>query len=453
MGATFTLSQFRSGIAYLALFFGASVFLPGSTAITVILACTAIFLGWGLLRPVARTIAALILIVTVLALVFDPTVLGSAMQSMAGIVGLILSVMVLSGVLGTSKDLDVISRSLFKGQSSSRYMGLSFGTGILAIPLNFGSVGLVASMIGARVQLSGDDAASRNAARAVIRGFGASPMGSPLSVAVVMTVTLLPGLASWSLLAWSIPFAVTYLMIGVWFREKETSGEDGIEMIEPDSEEAAEALGSWARFIGLALLVSLEAFALNTWAGLRYSQAVTISCLTVAALCLLVRRFSTGSARLPTLSNVVNELAIMGGASFLGGALAVTALNSLGDDFALSDWAYSLAAFCIPWVFYLGGMVAVNPIVTATVIGGVMGPIWPEASVVALGLGMVTGWGITIAGTPFSANALLLERFTGYRARRAAYAWNLKYSFLFLGLSGGLCAVLILAAPILGQTS
>ncbi len=441
-----TWSRLRSGLAYLALCFGAMAFLPGSSAAVALLACTVIFMGWGQLRPVARVIASLILVVTVMALLLNPGVLASAVHRMAGITGLILAVMLLSAVLSTSKDLAAISRSLFGGRSVARYLGLSLGTGVLAIPLNFGSVGLVATMIGKQVQDGGDDAATRNASRAVIRGFGASPMGSPLSIAVALTVTLLPGLASWTLLVWSMPFALSYLMVGVWFREKELGASPSLSVSDVSGEDDLRAFWPWMRFVGLALFISLEAYALNTWAGLKYSQAVTLSCLTVIILYLVIRRLVAGTVNLPSMANVSNELAIMGGASFLGGALTVTALSSLGSDFVLPGWAYAVAVICIPWLFYAGGAVGINPILTATVFGGVLGPIWPESSIFGLGIAMVTGWGVTIAGTPYSANAILLERFTGYDARTASYGWNLSYSCLFLGLSSSLCATVVLVS-------
>jgi len=439
-------SRLRSVFAYLALFFGTLSFLPGSSYFVTLLACMLIFLGWGQLRPVARIIASLLLLVSVLSLTSIPIVLSGAIQSMARITGLILSVMLLSAVLGASRDLGVISQSLFKGNSVTRYLGLSLGTGVLAIPLNFGSVGLVAPMIGNQVHAAGDNAATRNASRAVIRGFGASPMGSPLSIAVVLTVTLLQGLSSWSLLVWSIPFAVAYLMVGAWFREGEESVSDSLGAMSDTVGDGRSAFWPWMRFIGLALFISVEAYALNTWAGLQYSQAVTLGCLTVAMLHLLGSWRITGSIGLPSMANVANELAIMGGASFLGGVLSVTALSSLGSDFLLPGWAYPVAAFGIPWLFYAGGAVGVNPILTATVTGGVLGPIWPTPALTGLGIAMVTGWGITIAGTPYSANAILLERFTGYGARMAAYGWNLSYSFIFLSLSGCLCAAIVLAS-------
>ena len=106
-----------------------------------------------------------------------------------------------------------------------------------------------------------------------------------------------------------------------------------------------------------------------------------------------------------------------------------------------------MLAFAIPWLFFCGGAVGVNPIISATVYGGILGPIWPEPALLALGLGLVTGWGITIAGTPYSANSLLLERCTGYSAHQASYDWSRQYSLLMLTLSSGLCALIALMAP------
>ncbi len=154
-----------------------------------------------------------------------------------------------------------------------------------------------------------------------------------------------------------------------------------------------------------------------------------MSCLAVAVVILITQRVRHPGDALPSMANVSNELASWEARRSLGGALVATAMNSLGgSDVFLPGAAYPpLIALCVPWLFYLGGTVGgVNPIVSATVVGGILGgPIWPFDAIVGLGLAMVTGWGgITIAGTPYSANALLLERFTAYGARRAAYGWT-----------------------------
>lgn len=425
-------------MTYLALLAGIVTFLPGSTYLATIFSGLAIALGWGNLRTVARAIFGLILVLAGIAIAFEPAAIERASGNMARISALIITVMLLSAVLAQSSDIKIISRSLFGGKASFRYLGMTGGTAILSVPLNFGAVGVIATMIGVQIKEKGDSALARNAARAVVRGFGASPMASPLSIAVVMTITFLPALTSWKLIAISLPFAAVYLFAGALFREPE-SPESKV-VVAPESGAGA----AWFRFVSIIALICLGAFTLTSQAGLLYSQAVTLTCLVSVVIGLLYRRVQDGRVAMPSLAMMNNELAIMGGSSFLGGVIGTFALNWMGSDFALPAWTYPLVAMAVPWLFFIGGAVGVNPIISGTLSGSILGPIWPEYGLLGLGLGIVTGWGITIAGTPYSANALLLERCTGYNSKMAAYDWSFKYSMVSLVASSILCALFTL---------
>ncbi|MFL1454067.1 hypothetical protein ACJO5Y_06450 [Marinobacter sp. GN3S48] len=430
----------RSILAYLALFSGIATFVPGNTVAATIFACLAIALGWGNLRSVGRVLFTLIILFTLVALAYEPDALPRATGNMARIGALIITVMLLSAVLGQSSDLKVISRSLFAGRSLFRYLGMTFGTALLSVPLNFGAVGVVATMVGVQVKEQGDSALARNAARAVVRGFGASPMASPLSISIVMAVTFLPDLSSWKLIAAGLPFALLFLVTGALARDKEPPRSDVA--IAPAAEQSA--LFSWLRFVAIIALICAGAFVLSAKVGLVYSQSVTLSCLAAVIIGLFYRRVADGVVSLPSLASMNNELVIMGGSSFLGGIIGTFALNWLGADFSLPVWAYPLVAMAVPWLFFIGGAMGVNPIISGTLSGSILGPIWPVYGLLGLGLGMVTGWGITIAGTPYSANSLLLERCTGYNAHTASYGWSLRFSLVALVTSSLVCAVLTL---------
>jgi len=69
---------------------------------------------------------------------------------------------------------------------------------------------------------------------------------------------------------------------------------------------------------------------------------------------------------------------------------------------------------------------------SAPLTGAVLSPIWPAKAALGLAIAMVSGWGLTVAGTPFSANSLLLAKLTGYNARVAATRWNLHLSLTFI---------------------
>ena len=435
------LTLTRSALAYLALLCGVLSLVPGMAVVGASAIVLAILLGWRDLRRVARIIFGLLVAMSLLALVDEPSALMDGAVNMTRLTALILTVMLLSSLLGRSSDLERISATLFAGRPAVRYLSVTFGTTVLSVPLNFGSVGVVSSMIAGQVRRHGDSAMARNASRGTLRGFGASPTCSPLSISVVMTVTFLPGLHSWQLIAFSLPLAVVYLLSGLLFTERETEA-----LAQGDAIDTG--LGKylpWLRFMAIIGAICVGAFVLSGPGGLSYSKAVTLSCLGAVAVLFvhgLVRSPRGTGNPLPSMAPVSNELVIVGGSAFLGALISSFALKWLGAGFSLPGWGYPVVAALVPWLFFAGGMVGLNPIVIGTLTGGVLGPIWPPEAVLGLGIGMVSGWGITTGGTPYSANSLLMERITGYSAKVAAYRWNLAHSVASLLVGGILAAAL-----------
>lgn len=425
--------RLRSLLAYIALLCGVFSVIPGAMAVGAACVVVAVLLAWAELRLVARMLFGFVVFGAVAALLLQPSALLVASENMTRLSALILTVMLLSSVLGNSRDLLRISGSLFSGRPLSRYYSLAFGTGLLSVPLNFGSVGVVGSLIGHRIRERGDSSTTRNAVRAVLRGFAVSPICSPLSISVVMTVTFLPGLQSWELIALSLPVGILILLGGAWQREPELA-----EI--PEVEEVRAGLAPWLRFAGIIALICVGVFALSGLAGLSYSKSVTLSCFAAVVVGFAVRGARTRKLELPTMAPVSNELIIVGGSAFIGALISLLALNLMGDDFTFPRWAYPVLALLVPWVFYIGGTGGFNPIVIGTLVGGVLGPLWPAEAVLGLGISMVCGWGITSAGSPYAANSLLMERLTGYPARHIGLYWNFRLSMVLLVLTGTLGA-------------
>ena len=428
----------RSILAYLALLCGVLSFVPGAMVFGAVCVVLAVLLAWKELRTVARMLFGFVVFGTLAALIMEPAALLVASENMTRLSALILTVMLLSSVLGNSADLLKSSGSLFSGKPLARYYSLAFGTGLLSVPLNFGSVGVVGSMIGHRIRGRGDSAMTRNAVRAVIRGFAVSPICSPLSISVVMTVTFLPGLQSWELIALSLPVGVLILLGGAWQREPE-------QVVVPDDGEVQAGVAPWLRFAGIIALICVGVFALSGLVGLSYSKSVTLSCFAAVVIGFSLRGARTRKLDLPTMAPVSNELIIVGGSAFIGALISLLALNLMGDDFSFPRWAYPVLAFGVPWVFYIGGTGGFNPIVIGTLVGGVLGPLWPAEAVLGLGIAMVCGWGITSGGSPYAANSLLMERLTAYPARQIGLHWNFRLSMVLLLLTGGLGAGLTYA--------
>ncbi|WP_100637821.1 hypothetical protein [Marinobacter salexigens] len=429
------MQPIRSALAYVALIAAILALFPGMAGLGAGAVSLAVILGWRDMRRVPRAVFLVAGLALVFALGRDPGLIGTAAGNMSRLAGLILAVMLLSSVLSRTRDLQQISASLFGGNPSARYLSLAFGTSLVSIPLNFGSVAVVGSLVGERVRSSGDSPATRNATRAVLRGFGVSPTFSPLSISVVLTLTLLPGLGSLDLLLFTVPFSAALVLCGLIWRESETDQQ-------METPESKAGLAPWLRFGALILAICAGVFVFSQWYQLSYAHAVTLSCMAAVLGARLLAWSRKTNPPLVNMSNVSNELAIVGGSAFIGSVISGAVLGQISGDPAVPTWLWPVIAACIPWIFFAAGLAGINPIVVGTLAGGILGVIWPDNALIGLGVGMVTGWGITAFGTPFAANALIMERLTGYAAMDASFRWNLRLSLV------GLISASLLAAAV-----
>lgn len=424
-------------LAYTTLLASVFAFMPGAGLLGAVAVSLAVVLGWRDMRAVPRGVFVAAGLALVFALGRDPALIAGAATNMTRLAGLILSVLLLSSVLARSGDLQKISSSLFSGNSLARYASVTFGTALVSVPLNFGSVAVVGSLVAERIRNDGDSSATRNGTRAVLRGFGVSPIWSPLSISVALTLTLLPGLGSAQLLSVAMPFALLVLFAGFFWRE-------------PEPAVVREALGeragwaSWLRFVSIIAAICAGVFVFSHLYDLSYARSVTLSCLSAVAGGWLLSWFGGNKPRLPNMANVSNELAIVGGSAFIGSIISAVVLGQMGGMVSLPGWSWPLLAALVPWSFFLAGLVGVNPIVMGTLAGGILGSVWPTSALSGLGFAMVSGWGVTAFGTPFAANALIMERLTGYPARKASLQWSLALSLSALALASLVASTLTL---------
>ncbi|HCW89047.1 MAG TPA: hypothetical protein DHU56_03170 [Marinobacter sp.] len=427
----------RSILAYLALLAAVLSPVPGMELAGAVAVSLAVVLGWRDMRWVPRAVFAVAVLMLLFALGHDPGLVVTAAGNMTRLAGLVLAVMLLSSVLGRSRDLQRISASLFGGKPLTRYLSLAYGTSLVSVPLNFGSVAVVGSLVAERLNRHGDSAATRNATRAVLRGFGVAPIFSPLSISVVLTLTLLPGLGIAPLLSLAIPFSVLLVLAGLRWREPEPA-------LELPAPQPRAGVASWLRFTGMILAVCAGVFWLSHDYQLSYAHAVALSCLGAVLVYRLTELLHGERHPVSGMANVSNELAIVGGSAFIGAVISGMVLGQMSGDPQLPVWLWAVLAACVPWLFYVAGLGGMNPIVVGTLVGGVLGSVWPGGAEIGLGIAMVTGWGITAFGTPFAANALIMERLTGYRARDASFRWSLALSLSGLGIASLLSASLTL---------
>lgn len=260
-------------LAYSALLAAVLAFMPGAGLLGALAVSLAVLQGWRDMRTVPRAVFVVAGLALVFALGRDPSLITGAATNMTRLAGLVLSVLLLSSVLAGSRDLRKISASLFRGSPRSRYASISLGTALVSIPLNFGSVAVVGSLVAERIRNDGDSSATRNGALAVLRGFGVSPMWSPLSISVALTLTLLPGLGSGRLLSAALPFALLVLFAGFFWREPEPTAA-------PETLADATGWASWLRFGGLIAAMCAGVFVFSQMYDMSYARSVTMSCLS-----------------------------------------------------------------------------------------------------------------------------------------------------------------------------
>ncbi len=186
----------------------------------------------------------------------------------------------------------------------------------------------------------------------------------------------------------------------------------------------------------------MAAYVASHAGGMKYARAVAFSCVAAAVIGLAVRAWRREPLQLPQLANIGNELAVLGGSAFLGALAGQAGASVLGSDFALPLWACPLVAFTVPWSLFAGGAAGLNPIVSGTWSAPCSrrsgrprpcsGSAWASSA----------AGDLTVAGTPWSANSLLLSRLTGYDAKTAAWGWNLRLSLLALTGAGLVSATL-----------
>ncbi len=427
----------RSALAYIALIAAILALFPGMAEVGAVAVSLAVILGWRDMRRVPKAVFLVAALALVFALGRDSELMFAAAQNMSRLAGLILAVTLLASVLGRTSDLQQISASLFSGKPPVRYLSLAFGTALVSIPLNFGSVAVVGSLVGERIRSDGDSPATRNATRAVLRGFGVSPTFSPLSISVVLTLTLLPGLGSLQLLLLTIPFSTALLLFGLIWREPEVESPGHMRDMEV-------GLAPWLRFGALILVICAGVFLLSHHYQLSYAYAVTLSCIGAVLSARLLAWSRKINPPLVNLANVSNELAIVGGSAFIGAVISGAVLGQISGDLNAPVWLWALLAAAVPWVFFAAGLAGINPIVIGTLAAGMLGAMWPDQALTGLGFAMVTGWGITAFGTPFAANALIMERLTGYKAVDASLRWSLALSLWGLLAASTVAAIVTL---------
>lgn len=323
----------------------------------------------------------------------------------------------------------------------ARYLFVTFGTHIFAIFLNFGAASLMATLLAQ----SRDTLARQNAVEdltlAMLRGFAAMPMWSPLALSTIITLSILPEVDYFQVLPFGIAAGLLYVTAGYLLSKSAPS--------QPDLTRALPSLPEQmvlARVILRVALLVAVAFGLNQLAGLSMPAAVL---LAVLGFSLSWWALQTGAGTAPRLHHElavtaetgVNEIVIVSGAGFLGAVIAKAISAFDGVLSAPPDLVLPALVGLVPAGMVGAGLWAVNPIVSASILLGVLHPLVPEPALIWLALAAIAGWGITAASSPFTANVLITSRIMGLEAGQLVRSGNIRLTCLALLTTGLFCTL------------
>ncbi|SEO13632.1 hypothetical protein [Palleronia pelagia] len=404
-----------------------------------------------LARGVDRTRQAFLLIGLVLVAAAFATLpdAGAAVTRAAGsaafIVAFFTALSSLRGAAVTSAPIAECGRFLADQPPGRRYLALTLGGGLFGIILLYGAISLLGSLAveSARSEANAEIRGHRirRMLVAIQRGFIATIPWSPLTFAIAISTTLVPG-ASWGgavlpCLVSGLILAGTGWALDTIFKPRLTGPRPSYAT--PD--------GTWgAKMRPLLILLAVLAVSiagLHLLTGIRVIGVVMVvvpvlSFLWIAEQDVLDHRpgvirdvagraWRFASVEMPAMRSEIVLLAMAGFIGSLGASLAAPFVASAGIDASALPPALLLVGLF--WVIPVTGQLGMNPILAASLLvpllpaPAVMG-IDPAAAIVAI----TSGWALSGATSPFTASVMLIGNFGGVRPTHAGLAWNGMYA-------------------------
>ncbi|WP_420556581.1 hypothetical protein [Roseovarius sp.] len=325
----------------------------------------------------------------------------------------------------------------------ARYLFVTLGTHIFAIFLNFGAASLMATLLAQTRETLEKQNAVEDLTLSMLRGFGAMPMWSPLALSTIITLSILPEVDYFQILPYGLVAALLYLGAG-YLASRGTRTTPPSDADQPTLARAMPPLQDQVillRVVARVALLVAVAFGLHVAADLSMPASVLLAVLGFSLAWWAIQvaaRLAPGLHRElgATAQSGVNEIVIVSCAGFLGAVIAWFVSSFDGVLPAPPDALVPAIIALVPVGMVLGGMSALNPIVSASILLGVLHPLVPEPALMWLALAAIIGWGLTAASTPFTANVLITTRIMQLEPAPLLRGGNLKLTVLTLAALG-----------------
>lgn len=373
-------------------------------------------------------------------LVLEVSVLD-VLQSASFLFGFIMVIQYVGATARGSPLVLQAARAVVSQPEGRRYLFVSFGAHGLSLVLQMGGMLLVMALMSDRLKDEALDT-MRSLATGAMRGFAATSLWSPLSLAILVIFTGVSGVSYMTYLPIGLAVTVCYLTLGYWMEHMRRK-KSGTRSAPQQVAESGNLVSLLPPVLGLVVCASATTWFLD----LRMIEGVFIAALMLAVISGGFA-FVTGGRNLKesintitqTTSSCVNELSIVVSAIFIGtvAGLAVAQFQLLGAQLSARDAA--TVAGLIPLFMLAGGIIAMNPLVTATFLVGTLDVVWPESAKLWLALSLTWGWAISTCGAPYTANMLMSSQLLSQPPHVLAIVWNGRFTLITIGIACSVAA-------------
>jgi hypothetical protein len=401
----------------------AAIFMPQVDLGIVKLAAIGTYVVAGLpdLRRPAQLFALLALMLVVL--LGAESAFWPAVATANFLMALFLALSLVAQVAVRSPDMINVARSILALPTSRIYLPLSLTSHLFAIVLNVGSLAVLMALVGSQADQLAKRGQLRPVSMSVMRGFASMPIWAPFSISVALTLSIFRNVHYLDLLPFGLSMALFHIIAG-WALDGRGT-QDGLAKAAVGLE-----FGPILRLLFRISAMAAAAFLCEWLFAIRFVEGVFLSALTTAFVWWLSQRWSwvpdggRGVAGPSFKRGGNDEVVIVGTAGFIGGLLSASLVSVLGGLGVLSAGAVSLLIAGVPLIMLGLGHVGLNPIISGSILGGLLLPLTLPQDHVFAAVALLAGWGVTTSGSPFTGNVLLASRLIGRTSFELAVRWN-----------------------------
>lgn len=367
----------------------------------------------------------------------------AALKTAAFIAAFFTALTSLRNASASSPSIAVCGNFLAEQPPGRRYAALTVGGHLFALVLNYGAISLLGSLAEASVKREPNSEIRSHRTRrmllAIQRGFVSTLPWSPLTFAVAISTSLVPG-ADWiDAVGYCVVSALILAGLG-WLLDTIFKPRLSVPVPQRQKSDA-----TWATLLPLILLLSVLIGIVGTlvvFSGVRIVGVVmfvvpVVSIGWVALQNIHDAPFGRTRARIweylvRELPGYRSELVLLVMAGFIGtlGAklLAPIVVASGLSLTGLPGWVVLVA---LVWLIPISGQLGMNPILSVSLLAPLLpSPAAIGVSPAAVLAALTAGWALSGASSPYTATTLLVGSIARVSPWRVGLGWNGAYTII-----------------------